>query len=355
MAKKSSYIDLLTIVSSFAVIMLHCNQVFWTHPTGSLWASSLTIEVLFYFAVPVFFMVSGATLMDYRERYSTMEFFRKRFWRTVFPFFFWSFIYFLIFASHDYSGKSLSGIARTVISSVINYKQMSWFWFFYPLFALYLSIPLFSNVKDKIKTFTYVIIYAFISYSLLPFILNFFDLKWRITALYAPVAAGYVIYLLGGYVLSRISLPRKYRIILYAAGTAGVLLHIFGTDHYSPPGMPISTIFKGYLNFPTVLQSAAIFVFFKETDWEKLPLFCHRLINFIKPHTLGIYLLHGAIIKTIMRDYPALTRSIYYRTFGAIVIFFICLTITMLISKIPYLRMVVGTGIKSIHTKELSK
>lgn len=50
-------------------------------------------ETVFYFVVPIFFMISGATLMDYRDRYNTKDFFIKRGLCTFIPFIVWSLIW----------------------------------------------------------------------------------------------------------------------------------------------------------------------------------------------------------------------------------------------------------------------
>ena len=75
---KEYYIDTLTILSCIAVVYLHANGIFWTHPSGRLWLTSNVIESFFYFAVPVFFMISGATLLEYRQRYSTLTFIKSQ-------------------------------------------------------------------------------------------------------------------------------------------------------------------------------------------------------------------------------------------------------------------------------------
>ena len=72
------YISVLNCVSCVAVVLLHTNGIFWSHPSGELWISANFIETYFYWAVPIFFMISGATLMDYRERYTTAEFYKNR-------------------------------------------------------------------------------------------------------------------------------------------------------------------------------------------------------------------------------------------------------------------------------------
>lgn len=56
---------------------------------------SLCIQVIAHWAVPVFFMLTGANLMDYREKYSTSVYFKRRMTRIFLPFLFWSTVYFI--------------------------------------------------------------------------------------------------------------------------------------------------------------------------------------------------------------------------------------------------------------------
>ena len=85
-----TYISVLNVMAAVAVIMMHANVSFWVDKTKPYWDTANVIESVFYFAVPVFFMLTGATLIDYHERYSTKEFFLKRFKKTVIPFIGWS-------------------------------------------------------------------------------------------------------------------------------------------------------------------------------------------------------------------------------------------------------------------------
>ena len=72
------YFDLLNIVACLAVVFLHCNNMVFTYAPGKNWAFGLGIEVVFYWAVPIVIMISGANLMKYRDRYDTKTFFKKR-------------------------------------------------------------------------------------------------------------------------------------------------------------------------------------------------------------------------------------------------------------------------------------
>lgn len=71
------YLDLLNVLAIVAVIAMHCNGLVHGNPMTRAWNTSLVVECICYFAVPIFFMISGANLMKYRERYSTKVFFKK--------------------------------------------------------------------------------------------------------------------------------------------------------------------------------------------------------------------------------------------------------------------------------------
>ena len=71
--EKLFYINLLNVVSAISVIMLHTNCFWIDDVSASYWKSANIIECLFYFAVPVFFMNTGATLIDYQDRYDKWQ------------------------------------------------------------------------------------------------------------------------------------------------------------------------------------------------------------------------------------------------------------------------------------------
>ena len=71
------YFDILNIIAIIAVIAMHCNSIVHGKPNSTAWTTSLVIECICYFAVPLFCMLSGATLMNYREKYDTKTFFKK--------------------------------------------------------------------------------------------------------------------------------------------------------------------------------------------------------------------------------------------------------------------------------------
>lgn len=158
-SRRKEYITILSVLASFAVIALHVNS-FWEFRETRSWVFANAVERLFYFAVPIFFMITGATLIDYRKRYTTKEFFIKRIKRTVIPFLAWSvlgaMVYFL-------RGGEWMGV-RNLISGILDCRFITIFWFFPALFAIYIVIPFISLIpEDKRRSgFGYAII-AFLS------------------------------------------------------------------------------------------------------------------------------------------------------------------------------------------------
>ena len=80
-AKEIAYFDILNVLATLSVVWIHFgNEVHW-YDGSSAWKMCVPIQVLAYWAVPVFFMFTGATLMTYREKYDTKTFFRRRLYR----------------------------------------------------------------------------------------------------------------------------------------------------------------------------------------------------------------------------------------------------------------------------------
>ena len=154
------YISYLSVISAIAVIILHTNGVFWSFSKARLWITANIIECAFYFAVPIFFMITGITLLDYRDRYDTKTYFKKRITKTVIPFIVWSFIaiaYKLINKSISLNDLSLINI----INGILSTKYLSIYWFFIPLFQIYLCIPFLSIIDKKNRNNIYIYIYNF--------------------------------------------------------------------------------------------------------------------------------------------------------------------------------------------------
>lgn len=334
--QRKVYIQILGVISSLAVVMMHVNGCFWSFSYERYWITANVIECMCYFAVPVFFMISGATLIDYRSRYSTKVFLKKRFVKTVIPFLIWSIIgmiwcYFV-------KGISMTSI-RDIIDAIGTSRFVDIYWFFPPLFSVYLAIPVLSCIPEKMrkKVFGYAIAVAFFAQSFLPLIFNLLQLQYNYS-FEMPVVGGYLLYTLLGYWLSHYELNKNVRIGVYILAVAGFSVQLFGTQVLSLKAGEIITIFKDYKNVPCILYAAGVFLFFKNMKNKKVLNLLDRITAPFSKMTFGIYLIHWFVIQTVTQNIDFPVTSIKYRIFGAIGIFLISAIIIKILQQIPIVK-----------------
>ena len=227
MKQRILYFDILNVLACFAVIVLHHNGIVHYYKVNTLeWKQALFFEVLFYWAVPVFFMLTGASLLSYREKYSTKKFFTKRVSRAVVPFLIWSFILLIhTWLVGNFPYNNIKDIFNAVIMTKVPHGDI--YWFFMPLFSVYFLLPVLSLLKDNQKILWYIVCFLFITHSCFPIFFNALGLKYN-NALQFPML-GYVLFTLLGFLFSNIELNKLHRMLIYKLGVLSLLLRYLGT------------------------------------------------------------------------------------------------------------------------------
>lgn len=337
------YYDILNIFACFSVIWLHCNGIVHKYSSdGNAWATSLIVETIAYWAVPVFIMLSGATLMNYRKKYDTKTFFKKRFLKTVIPFIIWSIIVFLWkYFTHKIQIEEIS--IKSIVNIFILNKEEPIYYFFWIIFSVYLSMPVLSLLtEDKHrKTLWYIVILSAI-FNSLPKLLSLIGIEWN-SNLTFPIAGGYIMYVILGYLISTQDIKKKYRIIIYLLGIAVAFLRYFTTYCLSRRDGFVNTSFWGYCFFTGLFLSLAVFVFVKYLNISKIEKNekIVKIISKISASSFGIYLIHQIIIYYQVRLLSLSVRSWEWRTIGAVSTYCISLFIVYLLKKIPILKKIV--------------
>lgn len=336
MMKHSLYISVLSVISSFAVVMLHTNGCFWEFSTEFYWFTANIIESIMYFAVPIFFMISGATLMNYCERYTTKEYFVKRIQKTLIPFVLWNIvglIYCVLRNRIVFSDISFLDF----FEMMFNNRIVNIYWFFIPLFSVYMAIPLFSAIsKEKRKSiFTYLAIGGFMFNCLLPLMGSVFRFEYN-NALQIGVVSEYLLYVIIGFLLYEYECEKKLRYIIYSFGIVGLLLHILGTYYLSMNAGSVISTFKGYNNLPCVLYSIAIFVFVKQLVRYREDNKAIQFVASLNKYTFAVYLMHWFIMDIMISVFNIDIRTIVYRVGAPVIIFAICILIAKIVRQIPF-------------------
>lgn len=295
MSERKSYITVLSVIACFCVVCMHVNRLEQTSFWDSSWACRVVIDGVCYFAVPVFFMISGANLIDYRQRYGTRTFFRKRINKVLIPFLFWSLLGVLYF----YLTGQIDRITPiSLILDIFNTSYVNTYWFFLPLFMIYLVMPLFSSVEHKKEVFGLLIVSGILFNVILP--------QWAWThgfylheQLRNPVTFGYVLYILIGYYIDHYELPVWGRVVIYAGGLIGLYFLTYGTLVSSAHAGMLFTFYKGYLGLPAIFYSSAVFLAAKQGVKRMESSGRLRLFGTMAGASFGVYLIHRGILECV--------------------------------------------------------
>lgn len=333
---KKNYISILNVLACIGVVILHTFETGYTSDANFVF--EVLIRAIAYCAVPVFFMITGATLIDYRERYDTKTFFKKRLLKVIIPLIIWSIIYFIInFFKGKFSINDLS--FKFVFEYFFLVKTNPIFWFFVVIIGIYLAIPVISLIPQETrrKAFLYIIIITFVFNQFLPDLLYHLNLNYNYDLKFPLTYSGWISFIFIGYYIDKYEIVKKHRVIIYVLGIIGFLTMVVPTIFISYHKNESCSWFDEYYDVPCVLYSASVFLFFKsKINNNQIVTKIMPFFNFVAPTTLGIYVLHIAI-----RDF---LRYFYtYSYFGmnlvlTLSILTICFIVVKIVQKIPGLR-----------------
>lgn len=137
--KRSVGYDIIRILSIFSVVMIHTLVPYFvnTEIKSVGYVLAMLICSLCLIGAPLFFMLSGALLLDTPHRISIGELFLKRIPKQLIPFLIWSVIY--VGARIAIGNLPLSFAS---FASLIYEPAYYQFWFMYALLGIYLLLPL---------------------------------------------------------------------------------------------------------------------------------------------------------------------------------------------------------------------
>ena len=336
------YFDLLNIIACLCVIYMHCNSAVHAYSNTRVWKESLLVETVAYWAVPIFFMLSGATLMEDREKYDTKTYFKKRIVKTFVPFILWNF-FILIEKGLVEKTIELGNLKfTTLVDMIVNSKIEGIYWFFIPLFMVYLSIPVLAQLKENLKVLIYMTGIGIVTYSVLPFIMSIMNIPFN-SNLNFPLTGGYIVFVIVGYILSKKELPKRSRYIIYFGGILGIVIRYGMTYTLSIRDGQLNKISWGYLNLPSVLLAVAVFTLFKYIKWDKIfkTEKIKDIIRKISGASFGVYLIHMLVIRVLLHYFSWNTFGWKWRYGGALIVYACALIIVLLMKKIPLIKRIV--------------
>lgn len=330
--KRSLSFDLLRLLACLMVILMHSpisGDAAVEHGAFLTAVSYLTSP-----CVPLFFMVSGALLLNGNgERVVTTDWLKHRLGKVV-----WPTVVFSLFYIFLYVPSSNWGVA--VLSIPFSPQGHGVLWFMYALIGLYLITPIIKpwlNSASEKEVWLYLVIWGV---SLLfPYLGLLVDVNSSITGTFYYLA-GYAGYFLLGYYLTRWTLNSKVTPVVYLLALLVLPLPLlnkmlgWNLDFYSA---------FWYLSAPVCIMTVAWFsaicrVF--GNDGKSYPLLA-TLSNL----SFGVYLVHIFIMRDILWNLN-LIKGIdnYYIQTGVVFLLTAILSfgVCWLISLLPFGQYIIG-------------
>lgn len=304
------YPDMLRIIAMVAVVTLHvAMRDLQNVAIGSAdWHVMNAFDGAARWCVPIYVMVSGLFLLrpgksvdDLRAAY------RKtlgRALRLLSILVVWSMIY-------QVFGLRATNKPITAESVLMGLRDM-WFspiyyqlWFLYMLIPLYFLAPLVQLfiARTEPQHWRAVVVVLGIGGPVVTFITSMVALlsgqgMYRLM----PEFTGYLFYFFLGWWLGRTELTTAHRRWIHAAGLLGLVITIAGTAWASLRNDKFTETFYNYLTLPTAAVAIAVFVGVQQLGAHLDPSpRARRVIEGLSAVTLGIYLVHPALIETFFR------------------------------------------------------
>ena len=333
----TTYISFIQVVCMFAVVTLHTNGAFWRFSFDKYWISANIVECIFYFAVPVFFMLSGINLIDFPNRYNLKTYFKKRAIKVLIPYLFWS-LFWIMYKAFPFQISSLSFTGIT--NDILLAKTSAVYWFFLPLICIYLEMPFlaFLRYEARITLFLYALLIGFFILIFIPFCINISgcNINWPLSA---DNRCGYILYVIGGILLHEIEFSKKTYVLILTFGIGGLFAHIIGTQILSFRDSAINLTFKGYLNIPCFFYSFASFCILKKAG--SIIMRNKRIktiIEVIAKYSFSIYLLHIFVIENYLPLLNWDDTSLIYRLGTPLLVVPITMILICFMRMIPILK-----------------
>ena len=307
--KRIIYADLLRIIATFAVIVLHVSASKWydTPVKDFNWQVYNLYDSLVRWSVPVFVMLSGMFFLNPNKEIDFKKLFCKYILRILLAIVFWGLFYQFsdIFSKFILHHETISLKKIVVAFAKIPFGPPYYhLWYLYMLIGLYLLSPIYRIFSKSAteKQFQYLLILFFTLGLCLPFgknILLHFDSRLNINFEVSELV-NYSGYFFAGYYFSKYSISKKMKTTIYFFAICSFLFTIAGTSYISIKNKEPNGALYGNLLPTTMFEAFTIFIFIKNIfEKKEVSEKSYTLISKTSQCTFGIYLIHALIITVV--------------------------------------------------------
>lgn len=338
------WISNLRFLALVAVIMLHASAVLLAQygkvPLAD-WFTADVFNAIVRFAVPVFVMITGA--LNLNRDYALSDFLKKRLFRIITPFLFWS----LAYVSYSWYNEEISFDNDTwtnvkLVLHQLKYGSSYHLWYVYMLVGLYLIMPVlnkFIRAATEREILYFLLVWLLVLLFNQPYLSRF---KPVVEVRYFE---GYIGYLVLGYYLTVKEFTQKHlQLLMLMLFMALVVVITIGTYQLTAHSYTTTTLFYEPLGPFIVCLSASIFLFFRYSSWV-LPGFINQLRDFTGQYAYGVYLCHALflyLLDLLFNISYKLCIPIVSIPLTTLVCLILSVLLTWLLNKIPVIGKYIG-------------
>lgn len=333
--------EVLRIISAMAVVLVHTASA-GIRNSAVLYKNSFigfsvyhTIPV---FAVPCFFMISGAIFLNPEKKITIKKILKKYVPKVLCMYIFWSAVYAIYEMVFDDNYITLGAF----VSKVLRGKDT--LWFLAAIAGLYLLTPILRKIAEDKNLLKYTLI-LYVVFSFLPNMVNMNTCFLPFISIMNKfnLPANYAGYFLIGYYLYRYPIERNKRVIVYVCGFACLLYSVIGGILYSRNIGTFDEKVYNYHSLNVVVFSSAIFMFvtyYIKTKEKVISFGIRTKILWLSDKTAGIYVTHMLFNSLV---YGWLVHCGYDKAWfsipcTAIAVFCLSLIVVTAGKKIPFIR-----------------
>ena len=336
--KRVSYIEWLRVISMIAVVFNHIGSTAETAFPDTYFKSIGgvllgAVDWLSHFAVPIFFMISGALLLNPKKDLPLKRLWKRYILRYTLDIVIFGWLFSImeeVFASQN------KGVIKLIGKSFLNMlggNTWAHMWYLYTLLGIMLILPILRKVtqfQNKVE-FKYSLVILFVSLSIIQYIEQLSQIRFGV---HLPIDSIYVFYMFVGYYISITDIRIKKETLNILIAFCAVIL-IIGA-YYRIMNVFDSKI-GAYYSPVIVIYAICLFTVAKEAS-----LFSHtnKMVETLSNVSFGVYLVHMIFINFVFK-FLEINPTMLYGTVGiiiAIVVFGISILCVAIGKKIPVIR-----------------
>lgn len=301
------WLDTLRTLAMLGVIFIHVSSPLVNMAYGKnmpFWWIGNVVDSAARFAVPLFLMLSGATLLG--KDYKLSEFYKRRFLRVLVPFLFWIVVYWVyrwIVLLPKQQPHDFQSILHWAVNLFLSEGVSKHFWYIYMIVFIYLFVPFLGKGLRKLNLPAIpnlLLLWVILTFACKSVPLNMYG--W--SSDYASKLLGYFLYsgyLVLGYYLSKLPVyATKIRYLAAVIFMASVLVSAIFTYFFSKNARSLDLSMYGYLAINTIIQSIAIFMWIKDSSFNNK--YLNRFFETVSNYSYGIYLVHILVIGVFFNN-----------------------------------------------------